>query len=196
VRCRYRPQKIGATHPAAHVPIGILPRFAASITAASCLRDRLRSRRPVCARALQCGLRSSQSLLTAPSLRLVATTRLRTTSLAEPRFVSFFAGRHRAAGLVHAAGIRPAVPSASALYPSAAASCRKTATHFVCVALAPVRGHPAWRASGPIVATTSCRRRSRFATVRLLPILFDLTLPDHGWHPPVLRSRLSIDFNR
>ncbi|WP_146406829.1 zinc-ribbon domain containing protein [Allorhodopirellula heiligendammensis] len=27
-----------------------------------------------------------------------------------------------------------------------------------------VRGRPAWRASGPIVATTSCRRGSRFAT--------------------------------
>jgi len=39
---------------------------------------RLSSRRPVSARALRCGLRSS-FLVTAPSLRLVATTRLRTT---------------------------------------------------------------------------------------------------------------------
>ena len=47
-------------------------------SAPSMATRRLRSRRPVSARALRCGLRSS-FLVTAPSLRLVATTRLRTT---------------------------------------------------------------------------------------------------------------------
>jgi hypothetical protein len=52
-----------------------------------------------------------------------------------PRFVSFSAGRHRAAGLVHAAGIRPAVPSASARSTHSGGFLPKIATHFVCVAI-------------------------------------------------------------
>ncbi len=73
----------------------------------------LRSRRPVSARSLRCGLRLSQSLRAAPSLRSVATIRRRTTALGVPRFVSPVVGRHRAAGLIQAAGIQPAVPAAA-----------------------------------------------------------------------------------
>ncbi len=72
----------GAARPCCARLIGIPLRFA-SVRCAdsppSMTTRRLRSRRPVSAGALRCGLRS---FLAAPSLRLVATTRLRTTPLA------------------------------------------------------------------------------------------------------------------
>lgn len=76
--------------------------------------------------------------------------------------------RHPATGLTHAAAIQAAVPSASALYSRLAASCRRLrrtscASHWS-LSLPMLRRHPARRASGPSVATTSFRRGGRFAT--------------------------------
>jgi hypothetical protein len=119
----------GAAHPCFARLIGIPLRFASvrcAASSASCLGAPLRSRRPVSAGALRCGLRS---FLAAPSLRLVATTRLRTTPLV-PRFVSSSAGRHRAAGLGHAAGIRPAVPTALLMPDRTLTSLRSFATRY------------------------------------------------------------------
>ncbi len=64
----------GVRHPASRL-IGIHASVRSVDVPPSMATHRLRSRRPVSARSLRCGLRSSQSLLTAPSLRSVATTR-------------------------------------------------------------------------------------------------------------------------
>ncbi|TWT55530.1 hypothetical protein CA85_48830 [Allorhodopirellula solitaria] len=120
---------------------------------------RLRSRRPVSARSLRCGLRSS-------SLRLPSARSLRPggsgVGIAALAFRARPAGRHPATGLSHAAtSLSPSFSDLSRV----AASCRRLRRHpAVAGRFAPVRGRPAWRASGPIVATTSCRRRGRFAT--------------------------------
>ena len=146
------------------------------------------SRRPVSTRSLRCGLRSS-CLVTTPSLRSVATTRLHATSLTSTigkRFlwakrVCFIdaLSRFTASCRVPPGGIVP--PGLVMRRPSRSPCLRrvrstqaggflpKIATHFVCVAVASLRcaQECAVVASGgipPKVAMASCHRRSRFAT--------------------------------
>ena len=115
-----------------------------------------RSRRPVSAWSLRCGLRSC---LTAPSLRfrrfdpaprdvttvnhwqcLLAIQTLEMMERFSPilRFVSRMRRaaslRFHATGLAHAAAIQAAVPSARVLYVARGGFVPKVATHFVCVA--------------------------------------------------------------
>jgi len=95
------------------------------------------SRRPVSARALRCGLRSS-FLVTAPSLRLVATTRLRTTPHRKLASCRSPPGGIVPPGLVMR---RPSGPPCLRRVRSTQAGgfLPKIATHFVCVAVALLR---------------------------------------------------------
>ena len=112
------------------------------------------SRRPVSARSLRCGLRSS-FLVTTPSLRSVATTRLHATSLTFTRWQAVSFG----SGLVCFTGVHPRFPASCRVPPGgivppgyvmrrpsgspclrrvrsiqAGGFLPKIATHFVCVA--------------------------------------------------------------
>ncbi|TWT66162.1 hypothetical protein CA85_30260 [Allorhodopirellula solitaria] len=120
----------GVRHPASRL-IGIHASVHSVDVPPSMATHRLRSRRPVSARSLRCGLRSSQSLLTAPSLRCRRSDPAVPTS-ASLRWPSVSAppGGILPPGLVMR---RHPCRRRSAIYPGRRHPAETAATHFVCV---------------------------------------------------------------
>ena len=90
-------------------------------------------------------------------LSLIPTLEPLERSTAIRRFVSRSAGRHRATGLRHAAAIQAAVPSASALYPRLAASCRRLRRTSCASLRSPSAPGRRKRSSGRAVVPTACK---------------------------------------
>ena len=119
------------------------------------------SRRPVSARSLRCGLRSS-FLVTTPSLRSVATTRLHATSLTFTRWQAVSFG----SGLVCFTGVHPRFPASCRVPPGGIVPpgyVMRRPSRPPC--LRRVRSTPGWRHRAEDCDALRVRR-GRFAPVR------------------------------